>query len=95
MLSTIGLYYNKNGSAVPRLIVYWYMERLSVKWGCGRDARKGHPSLSRECEEYMPISGKVRENHLPGTWLAATMKVTIYALIIFLIFFGRARPFAS
>ena len=44
------------------------MESLSanpVRWGCGRDAWKGHPILSRACENDMPITAKVRENQ-PG-----------------------------
>ena len=44
------------------------MESLSanpVKWGCGRDAWKVHPILSRACEDDMPITAKVRENQ-PG-----------------------------
>ena len=54
------------------LLIFW-LESLSansVKRGCGRDAWKGHPILSRACEEYMPIiiifTAKVRENQ-PGT----------------------------
>ena len=51
----------------PGLLIFWYGEpfRQPHQMDCGRDAWKGLPILSRACEDYMPITAKVRENQ-PG-----------------------------